>query len=259
MMDSLAVFSFHESHQVRIQIIDGEPWFCLKDVCDILTIENSRRVAAEVLDQSGVRKTDTRSGGQNRKLAFVNEPNLYRVIFRSNKPEARQFQDWVFSEVLPAIRKTGGYQYEPAAPKQGGEPLTRQDADELAWLINDIARSFHFSRRWVSGIWFALRRATGNPSPNPILVTDLPVVIHELQRILTAAEHVTGYMREYESEVLKTVIRDGGSMACIGANELNDSGLQCPPARFEVALNRLKNLDRGTYQHREGQRLNRHF
>lgn len=250
----LAVFSFQASHQVRVRIIDDEPWFCLKDVCDILTIENSRRVAAEVLDQSGVRKTDTRSGGQNRKLAFVNEPNLYRVIFRSNKPEARQFQDWVFSEVLPAIRKTGGYQYKPAPPKQAGEPLTRQDTDELAWLINDIARSFHFSRRWVSGIWFALRRATGNPSPNPILVTDLPVVIHELQRILAVAEHATGYMRKYESEVLKSVVRAGGNMACIGAIEPKDTGLQCPPARFEVALNRLKNLDGSTYQNREGQR-----
>lgn len=90
-MSAIAVFSFHESHSVRVQVIDGEPWFCLKDVCDVLNIANSRRVASEVLDQDGVRKTYVRSGGQGRQLSFVNEPNLYRVIFRSNKPEDHSY------------------------------------------------------------------------------------------------------------------------------------------------------------------------
>ncbi|MGL9724839.1 BRO-N domain-containing protein [Sodalis sp. (in: enterobacteria)] len=88
-------FSFHETHDVRIQVIDGGPWFCLKDVCEVLTIANPRRVAAEILDAKGVRKTDTLTNGGQQQTAFINEPNLYRVIFRSNKPEAKQFQDWV--------------------------------------------------------------------------------------------------------------------------------------------------------------------
>ncbi|EBK3072054.1 hypothetical protein MPC91_003473, partial [Salmonella enterica] len=55
----------------------GEPWFCLKDVCDVLNIANSRRVASEVLDQYGVRKTYiTDSMGRKQEAAFVNEPNL---------------------------------------------------------------------------------------------------------------------------------------------------------------------------------------
>jgi prophage antirepressor-like protein len=247
MMDSLAVFSFHETHPIRVQIIDGEPWFCLKDICDTLTIENSRRVAAEVLDQSGVRKTYVRSGGQNRKVSFVNEPNLYRVIFRSNKPEARQFQDWVFNVVLPTIRKTGAYQYQPLAPKLAGEPLTAQDHDELKWLISDVAQSFHFSRSWVTGIWFALRRATGNPSPNPFLITELPVIVYELRRVLKAAEYAQLHMRKYEADVLKIVIRGGQdvtSVSSLDLKELNavvDTALL--PARFEVAMDKLLKLE----------------
>lgn len=49
-------FSFHEEHDVRIQIIDGNPWFCLKDICEVLTITNPRRVAAEILDTKGYAK-----------------------------------------------------------------------------------------------------------------------------------------------------------------------------------------------------------
>lgn len=248
MMNSVAVFSFNETHPIRVQIIDGEPWFCLKDICDTLTIENSRRVAAEVLDQSGVRKTYVRSGGQNRKVSFVNEPNLYRVIFRSNKIEARQFQDWVFNVVLPTIRKTGAYQYQPLAPKLAGEPLTAQDHDELRWLISDVAQSFHFSRSWVTGIWFALRRATGNPSPNPFLTTELPAIVHELRRILKAAECAQLHLRKYEADVLKVVIR-GGLDASIASglvlSEFNTKeSSELLPARFEVAIEKLIKLER---------------
>lgn len=246
MMDSLAVFSFHETHSIRVQIIDGEPWFCLKDICDTLTIENSRRVAAELLDQAGVRKTYVRSGGQNRKVSFVNEPNLYRVIFRSNKPEARQFQNWVFNVVLPSIRKTGTYQYQPLAPKLAGEPLTAQDHDELKWLISDVAQSFHFRRCWVSGIWFALRRATGNPSPNPFLTTDMPVIVHELRRVLKAAEFAQSHMRKYEADVLKVVIRggqDATSVSSLDLKEINSEvNMVLLPARFEVAIEKLQKL-----------------
>jgi len=86
----------------------GEIWFCLKDACDILEIENHRHVLTR-LDQKGVVLNDSLSSGGIQKTNFINEPNLYRVIFRSDKPQAKAFQDWVFEEVLPTIRKTGSY------------------------------------------------------------------------------------------------------------------------------------------------------
>jgi prophage antirepressor-like protein len=106
-MSNLTIFNFHQS-QVRIQLLNNQPIFCLKDVADILNISNAK-VSRFKLSEAGVHKMYLRSGGQNREVTFINEPNLYRVIFRSNKKEAIDFQNWVFDEVLPTIRKTGSY------------------------------------------------------------------------------------------------------------------------------------------------------
>ncbi len=111
-------FAFQE-HAVRTILIESDPWFCLVDVCAVLEIKNSRRVAAEMLDEKGVRKTYTLTQGGEQEVTFINEPNLYRVIFRSNKPEAKAFQNWVFNDVLPTLRRQGRYQ----APNARVEPI----------------------------------------------------------------------------------------------------------------------------------------
>jgi len=99
-------FTFN-NHQLRtLKDENGEIWFCLKDACDILEIKDFK---IDRLDAKGVILNPTLTDGGTQKTNFVNEPNLYRVIFRSDKPQAKAFQDWVFSEVLPSIRKTGGY------------------------------------------------------------------------------------------------------------------------------------------------------
>ena len=102
------VFQFNQSHDVRVQVISGEPWFCLADVCETLTVDRTSRLLRD-LDEKGLADCHTLTKGGEQLLKFVNEPNIYRVIFRSNKSEAKQFQDWVFSDVLPSIRKQGQY------------------------------------------------------------------------------------------------------------------------------------------------------
>ncbi len=97
-----------ENFEIRGGLINGEPYFCLSDVCKILDIANSRDAKTR-LDLKGVATTDTLTNGGMQKLDFINEPNLYRLIFQSRKPEAEVFQEWVFAEVLPSIRKHGGY------------------------------------------------------------------------------------------------------------------------------------------------------
>lgn len=211
-------FSFQESHDIRIQLIGGEPWFCLKDVCDVLTIANSRRVASEVLDQDGVRKAYiTDSLVRDQEAAFVNEPNLYRVIFRSNKPEAKQFQDWVFNEVLPAIRKTGRYEKQPPA-----EPLSNKDMNNLKRLVWMMTGRMRFDGAWNSAVWYSLRSATGRPSPQPFSVEDLPVLGEECRRILkiTSAVHTAVY--DFEKDVIRKVIRKRGEIEPL----LNDMRLK---------------------------------
>ena len=106
-MSNLSVFNFHKS-DVRVQLLNNEPLFCLTDVIKILNIKNAHASRFN-FSEKGVHKMYTLTKGGNQELLFVNEPNLYRVIFRSNKKEAVDFQNWVFDEVLPTIRKTGSY------------------------------------------------------------------------------------------------------------------------------------------------------
>lgn len=105
-MNEVQVFNF-ESHDVRTQTNDDTVWFCLKDVCDILELTNPSVVVGR-LKPSGVTKFNL--GGQSGESNFINESNLYKVIFQSRKPQAEAFTDWVTSEVLPNIRKTGKYE-----------------------------------------------------------------------------------------------------------------------------------------------------
>ena len=88
----------------------GEPWFIAKDVCDILELTNPA-VALQSLDED--EKTNLSNSyvwsEPGRRPLIISEPGLYRLVMRSRKPEAKEFQRWVTHEVLPQIRKTGGY------------------------------------------------------------------------------------------------------------------------------------------------------
>lgn len=85
----------------------GEPIFCLKDVCDSLGLQVG--ATAKRLGQKVISSINVLTNGGNQQMYFITEPDLYRVIFQSRKSSARKFQDWVFDEVLPALRKDGGY------------------------------------------------------------------------------------------------------------------------------------------------------
>jgi prophage antirepressor-like protein len=97
-----------DSAPVRTVQVAAQPWFVARDVCVVLGLMNSRQALEAIpLSQKGVTITYTLGGAQ--RMAIINEPGLYRLIFKSRKPEAEAFQNWVFTEVLPAIRKTGRY------------------------------------------------------------------------------------------------------------------------------------------------------
>ena len=99
-----------ENPQFRVRVIMrcAEPWFVAKDACDCLKITNSRDAVSRLDDdEKGVGKADTLGGSQD--MMLISESGLYTLIMRSNKTEAKVFRKWVTSEVLPSIRKTGGY------------------------------------------------------------------------------------------------------------------------------------------------------
>ncbi|POY44822.1 BRO-N domain-containing protein, partial [Avibacterium paragallinarum] len=105
-------YSF-KSNQVRvITDIHQEPWFCANDVCAILEYANPRQAVQKNCNPKGVSIRDTLTKGGKQEMVYINEPNLYRLIIKSRKPEAEPFEAWVFEEVLPQIRKTGKYSSE---------------------------------------------------------------------------------------------------------------------------------------------------
>ena len=147
-MEEIKIFENAQFGQIRTAVTEnGEPLFCLADLCKILGLGNPSQVKT-TLRKEGVITNEVSTPivsngvntGKTKTMAinFITEPNLYKCIFQSRKEEAEQFQDWVFNEVLPSIRKSGGYMVAKAdeTPEQlmaralevAHETLARRDA-----------------------------------------------------------------------------------------------------------------------------------
>ena len=107
-MDNVQIFKNSEFGEIRTVTVNDEPMFCLADICKALELTQPSKVK-ERLNEKGVRSIPTLTKGGEQKLLYINEPNLYKTIFQSRKESAERFTDWVTSEVLPSIRKNGGY------------------------------------------------------------------------------------------------------------------------------------------------------
>ena len=125
-MNDLQVFNSEEFGSVRTVQIDNEPWFIAKDITDRLGYANGRKAVADHVDEEdkGVTKCDTVRGEQT--LTIINESGLYSLVLSSKIDGAKKFRRWITSEVIPSIRKTGGYKL----PQTMSEAL-RLYADEL--------------------------------------------------------------------------------------------------------------------------------
>lgn len=105
-MNELQIFNNEEFGEIRTAVVNDEPMFCLIDICKALEIKNATDVAKR-LDEDELTRLNlgSRAGETN----FITESGLYSVILRSDKPNAKKFRKWVTGEVLPSIRKNGGY------------------------------------------------------------------------------------------------------------------------------------------------------
>lgn len=118
--NSVSLFKFH-NNEIRVVMIGGDPWFVAVDVCLALSIHlrsDGRPNTSAALTKVDSTEKQTLTGSKvhrmnlttsNRGITLISESGLYKLVMRSDKPEARHFQDWVTRDVLPAIRKDGGY------------------------------------------------------------------------------------------------------------------------------------------------------
>ena len=132
-MSDLQIFNSEEFGEVRTVLVENEPMFCLIDICKALEIKNATDVAKR-LDEDELTRLNlgSRAGETN----FITESGLYAVILRSDKPNAKKFRKWVTAEVLPQIRKTGGYNVPKST--SGQIQLLAQGYTELEQTVNSI-------------------------------------------------------------------------------------------------------------------------
>lgn len=125
-MSNSLIFKNENLGEVRVIYKDNEVLFCLSDICRALGIQNSRNVANAIkYEFEGcpleIHPFETAGGTQN--FTMITEPQLYFVLMRTDKSEAKEFRKWVNTEVLPSIRKTGAYSIQQQIPKTYGEAL----------------------------------------------------------------------------------------------------------------------------------------
>ena len=140
-MNEIKIFENAEFGQIRTVEIDGEPWLVGKDVAEALGYSNPQKAVRDHVDTEdrGVNEMVTPGGKQN--LTIINESGMYALIFGSKLPEAKKFKHWVTSEVLPSIRKTGGY-------TMGNQEEDKNIYLEAARIMGNIPNS----RRYVVNI-----------------------------------------------------------------------------------------------------------
>ena len=205
-VQSIQIFTFHEAQTIRTFVDgDGEIWFCRKDVLDILRLSTNTDLL-KTLDPKGVVINDSLTQGGKQKLVYINEPNLYRIIFKSTKPEAKNFQDWVFNEVLPALRKHGHYE----TPKKVENEFTSKEMQVLSDFIYRCSIGVGWEQSFRDACWYRLRKLTGVKSPNKFRHSDVKVIVNELTRLRNIADYYIDVRRRAEQEVIKRIVREGG-------------------------------------------------
>mgnify|MGYP005903351889 FL=1 len=130
-MDMLKIFEKAEFGRVCVVECEGEPWFVAKDVCECLELTDVSKTIS-LLDDDEKGTNSIRTPGGEQQMLVISEPGLYSLILRSRKPEAKAFSKWVRSEVLPNLRKTGGYGVpEKTTPRISPAELEKLIADKV--------------------------------------------------------------------------------------------------------------------------------
>lgn len=153
-MEELQIFKNEEFGEVRTKVIDGIPMFCLADICKALDITHVTDVKNRLKQDGVVTAEVIDSMGRKQNATFINEANLYKTIFQSRKESAERFTDWVTSDVLPSIRKTGSYSAVQTTPNV---PMTYRDA--VAQLLESLDREAELQAQLdTSKDWYSIKR-----------------------------------------------------------------------------------------------------
>lgn len=184
-MNELKIFNNKEFGKIRTVTIDNEPWFVGKDVADNLGYQNGSRDINRHVSEDDRIKDMFFDGNQNKETILINESGLYALIFGSKLESAKRFKHWVTSEVLPALRKTGGYNLQQP---QGKELLALAVLEAQKTIEEQTAQIEEMKPKAI----FADAVATSHTS---ILIGDLAKILKQ-NGIETGQKRLFEWLRE---------------------------------------------------------------
>ena len=208
---SIIPFTFENSSTIRTESVNGQPWFLANDLCNVLGYSNPWKTIKDHVFADDLTKREViDSLGRKQLATWVNESGMYALIFGSKLPSAQAFKRWVTSEVLPTLRNYGHYEI-PSAMQPPKDELSDKDLSKIRDCIYTCANQFTYDRAFVSGAWYALRKATGVKSPDKFGYKYLDVIIKELQRMQHIANMYAKVKFKVEEELIKKCVRENGT------------------------------------------------
>ncbi len=189
-MNNLQIFNSPDFGQIRTIQQNKEPWFVGKDVAEILGYSNTKDAIAKHVDDEDKLGAQIATSGQNRNMTIINESGLYSLILSSKMPKAKAFKRWVTSEVIPAIRKTGGY-------IAGSENMT--DAEIMAKAVLVAQSTIRQRDQRIKELESDV--AAAKPKvlfADAVSASDSTILIGDLAKILKQNGHNTGQNRLFQ-------------------------------------------------------------
>ena len=217
-MDNLQIFKNSEFGEIRTVTVNDEPMFCLADICKALEIKNATDVAKRLDEDERTRLNLGRQGETN----FITESGLYAVILRSDKPNAKKFRKWVTSEVLPSIRKNGGY-------ITGQENMTDDELMAKALMVaqNKIAEKDRQIERMKPKEIFA----------DAVSASETSILVGDLAKLISQNGYKIGQKRLFEWLRTNNFLIKSGSSRNMPQQRFVEQGL------FEIKESNIQNPD----------------
>lgn len=188
-MSNLQIFNNSAFGAIRVIQQNGEPWFVGKDVCEALRYSNSRKALADHVKENhkGVTFCDTPGGKQ--QITIIDEAGLYSLVMRAKTEKAEAFQEWVTGEVLPAIRKHGGY----LTPDKIEQALT--DPDTIIKLATTLKEERAARQQAEASLQAAKPKVL---FADAVSASDSTILIGDLAKILKQNGYNTGQKRLFQ-------------------------------------------------------------
>ena len=142
-MNKIMIFENEEFGKVRSTVINGEPWFVGKDIAKILGYRDTSDALKKHVDAEDKLSRYFADSGQNRLMYVINESGFYSLVLSSKMPKAKKFKHWVTSEVLPTIRKTGGYVDDPDKFADYYLPFADEATKQMFKIQHEYIRQLH--------------------------------------------------------------------------------------------------------------------